>query len=105
MTFRGKGLLIGSSIACAFMPGCGYREVKHEDAGFIELASFSLKKDVPEETLLKAFDEAQHGFFRLQNGYSGRKLARNSNGEYMEMIYWEDKRRADTAYTAFYKNP
>jgi hypothetical protein len=64
--------------------GCKNQEREPASLHFIESASFSLRDDVSEKALLKAFDEVQQKFMSLEKGCVGRQLAKDQKNEYLE---------------------
>jgi hypothetical protein len=63
----------------------------------IEWAPFQLKSDVDEARLIKIADELQSEFIGVQEGYINRKLIKNEDGAYCDLIVWSSQTHADNA--------
>lgn len=63
----------------------------------VEWAAFQLKKDVTEQTLLKAADALQQKFLQAQPGFIRRELLKKGEGSYVDILWWTTKKDAKEA--------
>lgn len=66
----------------------------------IELVRFRLKKDKTAADWLKA-NEKINDWIKLQPGFRFRSLSETEDGEWLDVVYWENLEAAQTAGTKF----
>ncbi len=72
--------------------------------GTIEVVFFATKDGLLESEVIKALTSLNHcveGF----EGFIGRKLSKNDDGQWMDMVYWTNKESAITAAEKIMQNP
>jgi hypothetical protein len=57
----------------------------------IEWAPFTLAEGVDEAALLAASEALQRDFLSKQRGFLHRELLKGSDGQWVDMIYWESR--------------
>ena len=70
------------------------------DTAVIEWAPFRLAAGADDSALLNAADAVQRDFIRHQPGFVRRELLRESSGEWVDLIVWEDDQSAAAAMKA-----
>ena len=63
-------------------------------AGVVELAPFRTRPGVDDATVLAASDALQREFLDGRPGFIRRDLLRNSDGSWLDLLYWADERSA-----------
>jgi hypothetical protein len=63
----------------------------------IEWAPFTLAEGVEESSLLAASDDLQDGFLAKQKGFVRRELLKGPNGQWVDLVVWEDRDAAKEA--------
>ncbi len=66
----------------------------------VEWAPFRLHAEASEERLLAASRELQESFLAKQPGFRRRELLRGRDGEWVDLVEWEDRRSAEAAMKA-----
>ncbi len=61
----------------------------------VEYAPFTLANEVSEQALLAASKRLEDEVLAKTPGYRGRVLARKSEREWVDLVFWEDKEAAD----------
>ena len=89
-------LLIALLISCEIDPE-KKATLLQEQSTVIELAPFSLKEGVTEETLLKISKAVQEEFIDKQPGFIKRELVRKNSREYLDIVYWSSQPHAEHA--------
>ena len=62
----------------------------------IELVSFKLKSDV-DESQLADVQPAVNEWIKTQPGFYYRSLTKDTDGQYLDIVYWESEERAKAA--------
>lgn len=71
----------------------------------IELASFRLAEGANEVALIAASDAMQEGFLKLQKGFIKRDLVKTADGQWADVVYWENQESADAILQEAMNNP
>lgn len=72
---------------------------------YIVLAPIKLKPGVSDETFVKASDEFEVHFVSRQQGILKRILLKGSNGDYADLVYFEDLNAIDRVVKAEKSHP
>jgi|CXWL01.1.fsa_nt_gi hypothetical protein len=80
--------MTGSSVATDLYVG--------QALGVIELVRFRLKKGISTEVWLKANEEISE-WVKRQSGFRFRNLSETEGGEWIDVVYWDDKEAAEKA--------
>ena len=81
--------------------------IRATDAGtvVVELAPFRLKPGVDEATLLERSEQLQDEFLRHQRGFLRRELLKGADGEWMDVVHWEDEEAANAIMSVIAESP
>lgn len=71
----------------------------------IEVAQFKTKSGVSDAEVLAATQEGHTSFLSKQKGYVSRELAKSSEGEWVDIVYWETLADAEADEKAFLEAP
>ena len=71
----------------------------------IEFARFRLAEGVDESTLIAAADALNSDFLAMQKGFIKRDLAKASDHEWADIIYWENRESLEQAMHEASNNP
>ena len=71
----------------------------------VEWAPFQPAANVSEEQLLAASRVLQESFLSKQPGFVRRELLRGRNGDWVDLVYWADRKAADDAMKAAAESP
>lgn len=63
----------------------------------IEIALFKIKENIKEENFISLSQEFQKNFVSVQDGFVERKLVKNSNGVWADIVTWKDMTFATNA--------
>lgn len=66
----------------------------------IELVSFKLKSDA-DETQLADLQPAMNEFIKQQPGFHYRSLVKDTDGQYLDIVYWDSEEKAKAAGSKF----
>ena len=66
----------------------------------VEWAPFRLAEGVSEEALLKASETLQEAFLANQRGFVRRELLRGTDGQWADLVHWEDEAAANAVFAA-----
>ncbi len=66
----------------------------------IEWAPFTLAAGADEASLLSASEALQSEFLSQQRGFLRRELLKGNDGQWVDLIYWEDAESANAAMQA-----
>ena len=75
------------------------------DSVVIEWAPFRAASGVSDAALLAESDALQRGFLVGQRGFVRRELLRGEDGQWIDLVYWEDQASADEAMRAANASP
>ncbi|MFL0809841.1 MAG: hypothetical protein K6L76_05450 [Agarilytica sp.] len=70
----------------------------------LELVSFALKPNA-DETQLADLQPAVNTFVKQQPGFYYRSLIKDSDGQYLDIVYWESEEKAKAAAEKFMAQP
>ncbi len=70
----------------------------------IELVSFNLKTDA-DETQLNDLQPELNAFIRQQPGFHYRSLVKDTDGKYLDIVFWESEEVAKAAAFNFLAQP
>ena len=68
-----------------------------KDKQVIEWAAFRLKDGLNEAEFIAASDAMQADFLRTQKGFIKRELVKTADGQWADVVYWEDHADAQAA--------
>jgi hypothetical protein len=71
----------------------------------VEWAPWRLAPGVSESAVLDGSDALQRDFLSRQPGFVGRELLRGPDGQWVDLLYWEDQASADAAMRAASASP
>ena len=71
----------------------------------VEWAPFTIKKGVSNEKLRRAAQSVEVGFLAKQEGYIKRSLLKGTDGQWVDIVYWESKELANAASLKAYESP
>ena len=71
----------------------------------IEWAPFRIAEGVTEEALLAASEALQRDFLASQRGFVHRELLRGADGQWVDLVHWENEAAANAAFTAAMESP
>jgi hypothetical protein len=66
----------------------------------IELAQFTLAKDVADQEFVREAEHVQHVFLEKQPGYIDRELLKDEAGQWVDVLHWETIAQAQAAAQA-----
>jgi hypothetical protein len=75
------------------------------DGAVIEWAPFRLADGVTDAALLEASETLQRDFLQHQAGFVRRELLRGADGQWVDLVYWEDQTAADAVLDAVRSSP
>lgn len=62
-----------------------------------DIITYELAEEVTEEHLLKVAERVKNEWMKKQPGFISWEIHRNSNGEYVDIVYWESRETAKNA--------
>ncbi len=71
----------------------------------VEIAPFTVADGVTDERLIAASEELQSEFLAQQNGFIRRELLRGNDGEWMDLVVWQDRTSAKAAIERAAESP
>jgi hypothetical protein len=71
----------------------------------VEWAPFRLADGVTEHELLAASETLQREFVARQRGFIHRELLRGANGQWADLVHWEDEEAAHAVFAAAMDSP
>lgn len=71
----------------------------------IEWAAFRLKEGVSDSTLFAASETIQQEFLKRQKGFIKRDLVKESDGKWVDVVYWESHQNAEDAMKQTMNSP
>jgi len=71
----------------------------------IEWAPFRLADGVTDEALLAASETLQRDFLAGQPGFVRRELLRGTDGQWVDLVHWENEASASAAFNAAMESP
>jgi hypothetical protein len=71
----------------------------------IEWAPFRLADGVTEHELLVASETLQRDFVERQPGFIRRELLRGPDGDWVDLVHWEDEAAAQAVFSAAMESP
>ena len=71
----------------------------------VEWAPFRVVDGVTEQALLAASDSLQREFLARQRGFVRRELLRGADGEWVDLVHWEDEAAAHAVFAAAMESP
>jgi hypothetical protein len=71
----------------------------------VEWAPFRLVEGVSERDLLAASETLQREFLARQRGFVRRELLRAADGQWSDLVHWEDERAAHDVFDAAMASP
>ena len=75
------------------------------DGMLVEWAPFRALPGVPDAAILEGSDALQRDFLAHRRGFVRRELLRRPDGEWVDVVYWEDQASADEAMKAAADSP
>lgn len=86
---------------CCYMAFAGFLFVPFSQAQpVVEWAPFTLKEGVNESQLLAAAENVQRVFLASQPGFQRRELLQGANRQWVDLVYWQDEKSAESAAQA-----
>jgi hypothetical protein len=77
----------------------------HVTGAVIEWAPFRLAPGVTESALLEASERFQRDFLAGQPGFLRRELLRGRDGQWIDLVLWQDQASADAIMAAATSSP
>lgn len=74
-------------------------------AATLEFAPFAVKPGVTESQLLEASNSLQHDFLEKRDGFVSRHLLKETEGNYVDMIWWTSSEAAERAMKEVFNSP
>jgi hypothetical protein len=71
----------------------------------VEWAPFRLLDGVTEQALLEASETLQRDFLARQRGFVRRELLRGADGQWVDLVHWEDDAAAQTVFATAMESP
>jgi hypothetical protein len=71
----------------------------------IEWAPFEVKGGVSDEKIIRAAQAVEDGFLAEQPGYIKRSLLKDSNDQWVDIVYWHSEEEAQTAAAKVMESP
>ncbi|HKH92206.1 MAG TPA: hypothetical protein VKA54_10390 [Gemmatimonadaceae bacterium] len=71
----------------------------------VEWAPFRVVDGVTEQAVLAASDSLQRDFLARQRGFVRRELLRGPDGQWVDLVHWEDEAAAHAVFTAAMESP
>lgn len=81
------------------------KRTAEERSFVIEWAPFRLADGVTEQELMAASETLQREFVARQRGFIRRELLRGPDGQWADLVHWEDQRAAHDVFAAAMESP
>lgn len=71
----------------------------------VEWAPFEIKSGVTDEKIIRAAQAVEDGFLAKQTGYIKRSLLKGSNNQWVDIVYWQSEKEAQSAAAKAMESP